>query len=90
MSDGKALFGSIFAFRHINQNNPQYSVVAPKSVAKLAVDRNKLRRRGYNAIRSFSPKSGLGIFFYKKGAAKAEYAEIREDIGLLLKKAHVI
>lgn len=90
MSEGKALFGSIFVFRYINQVKPQYSVVAPKSVAKLAVSRNKLRRQGYNAIRSFCPKQGLGLFFYKKGSAKAEYADIKEDIGSLLKKAHLL
>ena len=87
---GKALHGSIFTFRYIEQAKPQYSVVAPKSVAKSAVSRNKLRRQGYNAIRSFSPSSGLGVFFYKKGNSKLEYKDIKEDIGLLLKKSHKI
>jgi len=90
MKTGKIISGSFFVFRYINQTNPQYAIVAPKSVSKGAVGRNSLRRKGYTAIRSFPVDSGSGIFFYKKNANTASYQEIKEDIGLLLKKARII
>ena len=90
MKKGKILSGSFFVLRYMDQKDPQYAVVAPKSVSKGAVLRNKLRRRGYSAIKSFSIKSGAGIFFYKKNTSKASFQEIKDDIGGLLKKVGVL
>lgn len=90
MKNGKVISGSVFLFRYITQNNPQYAFVAPKSVAKNAVTRNFLRKQGYSAIRSFKVISGAGIFFYKKELKKANFSEIKEDIRKILQKAHII
>ena len=48
---------------------PRVSVIAPKSVAKLAVKRNLLRRRGYDALGKYInqfPTNILGVFIFKK------------------------
>ena len=64
---GATLSGSFFVFRFFNNSKmAQYAFVAPKSVARKAVARNKLRRRGYNALKLFPLKNSQGIFFYRK------------------------
>lgn len=50
-------------------NVPRISFIAPKSVAKLAVKRNLLRRIGYNALGKYLnqfPAGILGAFVFKK------------------------
>lgn len=49
--------------------SPRISFIAPKSIAKLAVDRNLLRRRGYSALgRCLDqfPAGLIGVFIFKK------------------------
>lgn len=51
------------------KNPPRISFIAPKSVAKLAVKRNKLRRLGYTALNRHInqfPKGILGAFIFRK------------------------
>jgi ribonuclease P protein component len=50
-------------------NSPRVSFVAPKSIAKLAVTRNLLRRRGYSALKNplkHFPAGLVGVFVFKK------------------------
>ena len=57
-----------FTLNH-NSVSPRISFVAPKSVAKLAVNRNLLRRRGYDALKKHIykfPASLFGVFVFKK------------------------
>lgn len=89
MKQGKILSGSLFVFRYIEQNNPQYAFVAPKSVAKQAVDRNRLRRLGFNGLKVLPINSCAGIFFYKKEAKTASFKEIKDDIKSILDRAHI-
>ena len=86
IKDGKTLSGSFFIFRYIKQQNPQYAFVVSKKIAKKAVDRNKLRRQGYNALSSYKLKDYLGVFFYKKEVKGVAFKEIKEDIGIILNK----
>ncbi len=88
MKNGKMVHGSLFTLRYIPQNSPQFVFVAPKSVAKSAVSRNKLRRQGYNSLRAFALPKITGLFFYKKGVFKPKTEEIKADIDLIFKKAH--
>lgn len=87
MKDGGMLSGPLFVFRFISQKNPQYAIVAPKSVAKRAVDRNNLRRKGYNALRGVVLRGGAGIFFYKKPGINASFKDIKDDIENLIKRS---
>ncbi|OGI95508.1 hypothetical protein A2917_03055 [Candidatus Nomurabacteria bacterium RIFCSPLOWO2_01_FULL_42_17] len=79
--EGKFLNSPNLTFKYIrNQRNQdkeiKISFIAPKSVAKLAVTRNLLRRRGYSALGEYLREyisefpSGLrglrGVFVFKK------------------------
>jgi RNase P protein component len=87
MKEGFFVSGAIFNLRYIAQKASQYAVVAPKSISPQANIRNKLRRQGYNALRSLNPKSQIaGILFYKKEAKSPLYEDIKKDIGTILSK----
>jgi ribonuclease P protein component len=58
-----------FKFILIHGNERRVSVVVPKKVAKLAVKRNLLRRRGYVVLDKYIdqfPVGLIGIFVFKK------------------------
>jgi len=59
-----------FKFFYIKEDkNIQISFIAPKSVAKSAVKRNLLRRRGYIALKDFLgvfPPGIKGVFVFTK------------------------
>ncbi|MDB9944440.1 ribonuclease P protein component [bacterium] len=55
------------------------AVVVSKKVAKLAVQRNKIRRRVYALARDYSTH-GVYIFIIKPNAAKVSYNDLKEDI----------
>lgn len=69
---GKFLNSSNLTFKYILDDSsdiPRISFVAPKSVAKLAVRRNFLRRRGYDILKKFLdqfPAGILGAFVFRK------------------------
>lgn len=87
MKNGRTASSSLFVFRYIPQKHPQYAFVAPKTLAKQAVLRNKLRRQGYNALHK-NPKipNVLGIFFYKKQPKIPNFNEIEGDVNSILNK----
>ncbi len=63
------------------------SVVVPKKVSKRAVLRNKIRRRIYDIVsrhKSVLENQGVFIFFTKAGIEKKSYAQLREDVGVVL------
>jgi ribonuclease P protein component len=86
LKTGNTISGSFFIFRYLKQNQPQYAFVSSKKVAKRAFERNKLRRYGYNSIRSYNLKNYVGIFFYKKTPKNTELKEVKEDIYSILNK----
>ena len=90
MDKGIIVSGSFFVLRYLKQNTPQYVFVAPKKIAKGAVQRNSLRRIGYNILRLYDLKSNAGIFFYKKEAISTPVPELRKDLDFILKKAKII
>ena len=90
MDKGSIVSGSFFVLHYIKQESPQYAFVAPKKIAKTAVLRNSLRRKGYNAIRSYDLKSCAGILFFKKEAIAASILDIKKDLDFILKKARII
>ena len=89
MKNGGTLSGSLFTFRYMTSFTPQYAFVAPKAIVKKAPPRNKLRRQGYAALRSFPLKPCAGIFFYKKESKNATFAEIKADIAKIIQKIRV-
>ena len=69
---GKFINSPSLTFKFIltgNPTSPKISFITPKAVAKLAVKRNMLRRRGYNALRKYVndfPLGVIGVFLFKK------------------------
>ena len=68
---GKTLFSTSFAFKYIKTPNkkPRVSVLSPKNIAKSAVKRNLLRRRGYIALEKYInqfPAGIAGVVLFKK------------------------
>ena len=90
MEKGSIISGSFFVLHYLKQPIPQYAFVAPKKIAKTAVKRNSLRRKGYNILHSYKIESCGGIFFYKKEALSVSNIEIKKDIDFILKKAKII
>lgn len=69
---GRFLSSPNLTFKFILTNSctvPRISFIVPKSVAKLAVKRNLLRRRGYSVLKKYInqfPASLIGVFIFKK------------------------
>jgi ribonuclease P protein component len=65
---------------------PRISVIAPKSVAKLAVKRNMLRRLGYTQLEPYLSKFPplLGVLVFKK--FQDDPLIIENDIQAILRK----
>ncbi len=54
---------------NINSDVPRISFIVPKTVSKKAVERNSLRRKGYNVLGKYIkqfPVGLLGVFVFKK------------------------
>ncbi len=68
---GKSVFSPNLTFKYLETGDKtqKISFIAPKNVAKLAVERNSLRRKGYKALEkhiALSPVGLIGIFIFKK------------------------
>lgn len=85
MKTGRVIHSPLFTFRYIKEG-PKYAFAVPKNVAKKAVDRNRMRRQGYNALRTCGLKPITGIFFYKKTLEKPSIAYVKENIGDIFNK----
>ena len=90
LKTGRTLSSPLFLFRYMSipGMDTKYAFVVPKSVSKQAVKRNKLRRQGYNTLRTLPLPLVSGIFFYKKGSEKTNLNEIKENVNTILKKIH--
>lgn len=92
LKKGEQVTSDLFIVRFLsNQNNgdkPQFSIVTSTKLAKKAVDRNKLKRRIYEAIRMNMPeKLPLKIVIIpKKRTLNVEYEEIDKDVKNLFSK----
>lgn len=78
-------------FRYFKNTSKEtkISFIAPKSVAKLAVNRNLLRRSGYNALKkclNLCPVGVTGIFSFKK--YQSDVAILENEIKNILTKVN--
>jgi ribonuclease P protein component len=96
MEKGRVSHSSFFLLRARKDDSVDHariSAVAPQKTAKTAAERNRLRRRIYEAVAPLY--SGLSqnihaIVFAKPGAAAADFETISEDIKNLFVKADVL
>ena len=73
MKRGKGVRGVLVSIKFLqNQGMSKAAVVVSKSVARLAVERNKIRRTVYNVLESALPASGYAaVFFVQKNSPEA-------------------
>lgn len=88
--EGKFINSPFFSFKFVlntGSGNRQISVVVPKSVSKLAVSRNKLRRLGYKALEkhlALFPVGIEGVLMFKK--KNEDILAIEDEIKYLASK----
>lgn len=68
---GKVTSSTLFTFRFIlvPEKTKKISFIVPKSISKLAVQRNSLRRLGYRVLKNYLdlfPSGVVGVFVFKK------------------------
>ena len=86
---GKFVVSPSLIFRYLKNNDKaiKISFIAPKNVAKLAVKRNLLRRRGYLALEKYFklfPAGITGVFAFKK--YQDDILIIKNEIKYILNK----
>jgi len=90
--EGRFISSPNFTFKYIKPTgrtcgNSCISFIAPKSVAKLAVQRNLLRRRGYAVLQKYLtqfPAGLAGVFVFKK--YQEDLSAIENEIKTILTK----
>jgi ribonuclease P protein component len=72
--DGSFFNSANLTFKYIAKNDnfePRISFIAPKTVSKKAVIRNRLRRLGYNTLKKYKnqfPVGLIGVFIFSKNS----------------------
>ena len=69
--EGRFLVSPNFTFKYLKNHKREVKIsfIAPKNIAKLAVRRNLLRRRGYAVLEKYIsqfPLGIIGVFVFKK------------------------
>lgn len=88
--EGKSLSLVNLSFKFVVSplsNTPKISIIVPKTVAKKAVDRNSLRRKGYLALKNFInnfPKEIIGVVVFKQ--YQNDISIIEDDVKKILSK----
>jgi len=88
--EGRIINSPNLTFKFIltyNFISPRISFIAPKSIAKFAVKRNKLRRLGYRVLKTYMkdfPLELVGVFVFKK--YQEDTSIIEDEIKNILNK----
>ncbi|MFA6397863.1 MAG: ribonuclease P protein component [Candidatus Paceibacterota bacterium] len=91
---GKIIHSPFLTLRFIKKEpeNSRFSFVISSSVSKRAVDRNYLKRIGYNIIQNnlkTIKNSYICTFFFKKEGKNLKFKELEKEINFLLNKAGI-
>jgi ribonuclease P protein component len=74
--NGLTFHTPLFSVRVLKTPSPRYSVIAPSSIAKKAVDRVKLKRRAYKALAPLTViQDKYAVVFILKSLANKESVE---------------
>lgn len=87
-SAGKRIHSPAFTLLYTPHESFHGAVVVGKKVHKKAVDRNRLRRRLYNALYKEvkDPEvTGVFIILSKSGAVGLDFSELRHSVSSVLK-----
>lgn len=86
-SAGQRQHSPFFTLIHVGEGEFHGAVVVGKKVFKRAVDRNRLRRRLYNALYALSRENnllGVYIILTKSAAASASFSSLKEALQKLV------
>lgn len=87
--EGSFAVSAHLTFKYIKTGTKgvKISFIAPKSVSKMAVKRNLLRRHGYDALKTYItdfPSGIIGVFVFKK--YQEDLSIIENEIKSILNK----
>ncbi len=74
------------------KSESKFAFVVSGKVSSKAVDRNRLKRRGFSALRGFSDNVRhplILIFYVKKSALNLKFSQFKDEIVELLRKSGV-
>lgn len=90
---GKTAGTPFFSVKYYPFSTLKFSFVVPKSIAKTAVERNSLRRRGYEIIHKnkglFTKTTGVYLFFIKKDVTSLSFVQFEEKLLFIINKLKV-
>src|SRR3989344_626391 len=84
IKSGKSFHSGLFSVRVSPSSDSRISVSISKKVSKLAVVRNRTRRRVYSALREFV-KPGLYLLTGRPGVEKLKGEELKEEVSKLIR-----
>ncbi len=93
---GKIFQGRLFGLLvgpGAKDKNSAFGFIISNKIHKRANKRNRARRLLGEAIYSFLPqikKGYAGVFLAKKGIIEADFEEVKKEVSLLFKKAHLL
>jgi len=93
MKKGRLFHSTLFTLRLLcDQNEVGIAAVAPKKMAKTAVERNRIRRKIYEAVRPMCIRIRKChmILLAKPGVSVAKQKDISEDIGRVFVKSGIL
>ena len=93
LSLGKSVFGTLLSIRYRAAQSLRFAVAVSKKTAPRAVDRNRIRRRVYEAARvaSRSVSSPASVMVMpKKDCLTAPAEAIESELSTLFRKANLI
>lgn len=94
MDKGKLVHSSFFSLKIMKATGEsRFSVAVSKKIAKSAVERNKIRRRSYSAIRMVLPRlpEGIhGVFMAKAPILKSTLPDISKEVELIFVKSGLL
>ena len=93
LSQGKSVFGTLFSLRFTPGPKTGFAIAVSKKVAPLAVDRNRVRRRGYAALEKIKKSVKIPVYAMlmpKKEFITASFTDIVHEVEVVFKKAGLL
>ncbi len=92
LRQGCNLRGQNISLKYITDSgqSASFSFIVPSKIAKSAVSRNKLKRRGRAIVFKLLPRIKEGysaLIFFEKGRPEMKFSELEKEIIKLLQKA---
>jgi len=82
-----------FVLKVKKEEASRFAFSVSAKICPKAVDRNKLRRRGYAAAQNLLPQiktPAICLFIIKKGAEKLTFQKLQEEIKNILQKSGIL